>query len=84
MKKERKIFMETKLTDNQVKILNIMEEKFPQGAVADEVVKELPDSTVASVRATLTSLATKGHLNKTKVVYEGKEKTNYIPKVHQD
>lgn len=69
--------MENKLTEKQERILGIMKEKFINGGFADEVVKETPDLTVASVRATLTSLATKGLLSKTKDVYEGKEKTKY-------
>lgn len=69
--------MENKLTEKQERILGIMKEKFVNGGFADEVVKETPDLTVASVRATLTSLATKGLLSKTKDVYEGKEKTKY-------
>ena len=69
--------METKLTEKQERILGIMKEKFVDGGFADEVVVETPDLTVASVRATLTSLATKGLLSKTKDVYEGKEKTKY-------
>ena len=54
-----------------------MKEKFADGGFADEVVKETPDLNVASVRATLTSLATKGLLSKEKDIYEGKEKTKY-------
>ena len=69
--------METKLTEKQERILGIMKEKFVDGGFADEVVVETPDLTVASVRATLTSLATKGLLLKTKDIYEGKEKTKY-------
>ena len=45
--------------------------------IKQEVVKETPDLNVASVRATLTSLATKGLLSKEKDIYEGKEKTKY-------
>lgn len=69
--------MENKLTEKQERILGIMKDKFVDGGFADEVVKETPDLNVASVRATLTSLATKGLLSKTKDIYEGKEKTKY-------
>ena len=69
--------MENKLTEKQERILNIMKEKFTDGGFADEVVRETPDLNVASVRATLTSLATKGLLSKEKDIYEGKEKTKY-------
>ena len=69
--------MENKLTEKQERILGIMKEKFVNGGFADEIIKETPDLNVASVRATLTSLATKGLLSKTKDIYEGKEKTKY-------
>ncbi len=72
--------MKTQLTENQERILEVMKEKFQEGGFADEVVKEVEGLTVASVRATLTSLATKGLLDKTKDIYEGKEKTKYIVK----
>lgn len=72
--------MNTQLTENQERILGVMKEKFQEGGFADEVVKEVEGLTVASVRATLTSLATKGLLDKTKDIYEGKEKTKYIVK----
>ena len=69
--------METKLTEKPERILGSMKEKFVDGGFADEVVVETPDLTVASVRATLTSLATKGLLSKEKDFYQGKEKTKY-------
>ncbi len=72
--------MKTQLTENQERILEVMKEKFQEGGFADEVVKEVEGLTVASVRATLTSLATKGLLDKKKDIYEGKEKTKYIVK----
>jgi Fe2+ or Zn2+ uptake regulation protein len=71
--------MKTQLTENQEKVLNLMKEKYPNGAFADEIA-EGEGLVVASVRATLTSLATKGLLDKTKDIYEGKEKTKYIVK----
>lgn len=72
--------MAIQLTQNQERILGVMKEKFPNGGFADEVVKEVEGSTVASVRATLTSLVNKGLLDKTKDIYEGKEKTKYLNK----
>ena len=56
-----------KLTEKQENILAILKENFAEGA------------TVASVRATLSSLATKGLCSKKKDIYEGKEKTKYTP-----
>lgn len=69
-----------KLTENQEIILNIMKEKFADGAFAEEVVPETDGLTVQSVRATLTSLAKKDLLDKCKDIYEGKEKTKYTVK----
>lgn len=66
-----------KLTENQERVLEIFKENFADGGFAEEVVEKVEGATIASVRATLSSLATKGALNKTKDVYEGKEKTRY-------
>ena len=68
-----------KLTEKQESILAILRENFAEGAFAEEVVEKIEGSTVASVRATLTSLATKGLCSKKKDIYEGKEKTKYTP-----
>lgn len=69
----------TKLTEKQEKILNIMKKDFAKGAFAEEVIEKTEGLTIASVRATLSSLATKGLLTKKKDIYEGKEKTRFIP-----
>lgn len=66
-----------KLTEKQENILAILKENFADGAFAEEVVEKVEGATVASVRATLSSLATKGLCTKTKAVYEGKEKTKF-------
>lgn len=66
-----------KLTDKQENILNLMKEKFADGAFAEQVITETKDLTIASVRATLSSLATKGLLGKTKAEFEGKIKTKF-------
>lgn len=68
-----------KLTEKQESILAVLRENFAEGAFAEEVVEKIEGSTVASVRATLTSLATKGLCSKKKDIYEGKEKTKYTP-----
>lgn len=68
-----------KLTEKQESVLAVLKENFAEGAFAEEVVEKIEGSTVASVRATLTSLATKGLCSKKKDIYEGKEKTKYTP-----
>jgi len=69
-----------KLTEKQESILEILKENFAEGAFAEEVVTKTDGLSVASVRATLSSLATKGLLTKTKDIYEGKEKTKFTVK----
>ena len=69
-----------KLTEKQESILEILKENFAEGAFAEEVVAKTDGLSVASVRATLSSLATKGLLTKTKDIYEGKEKTKFTVK----
>lgn len=66
-----------KLTEKQETILNIVKEKFVDGAFAEQVITETEGLTIASVRATLSSLATKGLLGKTKAEFEGKMKTKF-------
>lgn len=66
-----------KLTEKQETILNIVKEKFADGAFAEQVVTEVEGLTLASVRATLSSLATKGLLGKEKAEFEGKIKTKF-------
>lgn len=68
-----------KLTENQEKILNLMKEKYTNGAFADEIA-ENENLVVASVRATLTSLEKKGLLNKEDADYQGKIKKRYTVK----
>lgn len=68
-----------KLTENQEKVLNLMKEKYPNGAFADEIA-EGDGLVVASVRATLTSLEKKGLLNKEDAEYQGKVKKRYTVK----
>jgi len=69
--------MEKPLTANQEKILNVLKSDFPDGAFADEIAIKLPDTGIASIRATLTSLANRNLLAKEKADYEGKMKTHY-------
>lgn len=68
-----------KLTENQEKVLNLMKEKYPNGAFADEIAGG-EGLVVASVRATLTSLEKKGLLNKEDAEYQGKVKKRYTVK----
>ena len=66
-----------KLTEKQENILNILKEKFADGAFAEEVITETEGLTIASVRATLSSLATKGLASKEKAEFDGKMKTKF-------
>lgn len=66
-----------KLTEKQENILNILKEKFADGAFAEEVINEVEGLTIASVRATLSSLATKGLATKEKAEFDGKMKTKF-------
>lgn len=66
-----------KLTEKQENILEILKENFPDGAFAEEVVEKVEGLSVASVRATLSLLATKKLCSKVKDIYEGKEKTKF-------
>ena len=68
-----------KLTEKQESILAILKENFADGAFAEEVVEKVEGASIQSVRATLSSLATKGLCSKKKDIYEGKEKTKYTP-----
>lgn len=69
----------TNLTEKQEKILNIMKKDFAKGAFAEEVIEKTEGLTIASVRATLSSLATKGLATKEKAEFDGKIKTRFIP-----
>lgn len=66
-----------KLTEKQERVLAIMKEKFADGAFAEQVIEKTEGLTIASVRATLSSLATKGLLGKEKAEFEGKIKTKF-------
>ena len=66
-----------KITEKQENILNILKENFANGAFAEEVAEKAENSSVASVRATLSSLATKGLASKEKAEFNGKMKTKF-------
>lgn len=69
--------MEKKLTDKQEKILNILKEEFNGTAFAEDVVEKTEGLTVQSVRATLSSLATKNLVSKNKEARGEKMLTKY-------
>jgi len=69
--------MDTKLTENQTKVLDILKSEYPEGAFADEIVKDHPEYSLPSVRMTLIGLEKKSKVSKIKAEYEGKEKTKY-------
>lgn len=66
-----------KLTEKQTNILNILKNDFAEGAFAEEVISKTEGLSIQSVRATLSSLATKGYASKEKKEYEGKIKTRF-------
>lgn len=68
-----------KLTEKQENILNILKEDFAEGAFAEEVITKTSGLSIQSVRATLSSLATKGLVSKSKDIFEDKEKTKFTP-----
>lgn len=69
--------MEKKLTDKQEKILNILKEDFNGTAFAEDVVEKTEGLTIQSVRATLSSLATKNLVSKNKEARGDKMLTKY-------
>lgn len=69
--------MEKKLTDKQEKILNILKEDFDGTAFAEDVVEKTEGLTISSVRATLSSLATKNLVSKKKEARGEKMLTKY-------
>ena len=69
--------MEKKLTDKQEKILNILKEEFNGSAFAEDVVEKTEGLTIQSVRATLSSLATKNLVSKNKEARGEKMLTKY-------
>ena len=69
--------MEKKLTDKQEKILNILKEDFNGTAFAEDVIEKTEGLTISSVRATLSSLATKNLVSKKKEARGEKMLTKY-------
>lgn len=69
--------MEKKLTDKQEKILNILKEEFNGTAFAEDVIEKTEGLTIQSVRATLSSLATKNLVSKNKKARGDKMLTKY-------
>lgn len=69
--------MEKKLTDKQEKILNILKEEFNGTAFAEDVIEKTEGLTIQSVRATLSSLATKNLVSKNKEARGEKMLTKY-------
>ena len=69
--------MEKKLTDKQEKILAILKEEFNGSAFAEDVVEKTEGLTIQSVRATLSSLAQKGLVSKSKEARGEKMLTKY-------
>lgn len=66
-----------KLTEKQASILNILKEEFNGSAFAEDVLTKTEGLTIQSVRATLSSLATKGLVSKEKAEFDGKMKTRF-------
>ena len=54
-----------------------LKSEYPEGAFADEIVKDHPEYSLPSVRMTLIGLEKKSKVSKIKAEYEGKEKTKY-------
>lgn len=69
--------MEKKLTDKQEKILAILKEEFNGSAFAEDVVEKMEGLSIQSVRATLSSLAPKGLVSKSKEARGDKMLTKY-------
>lgn len=68
------------LTAKQENILSILRNDFAEGAFAEEVITKVEGLTIQSVRATLSSLATKGLATKEKAELDGKMKTRFTAK----
>ena len=66
-----------KLTEKQEKILEILKKDFNGSAFAEDVVEKIEGITIQSVRATLSSLAPKGLVSKTKEARGDKVYTKY-------
>lgn len=69
-----------KLTEKQANILAILKEEFEGSAFAEDVIEKLEGVTIQSARATLSSLASKGLLTKTKEARGEKVLTKYTVK----
>ena len=69
-----------KLTEKQANILAILKEEFEGSAFAEDVIEKLQGVTIQSARATLSSLASKGLLTKTKEARGEKVLTKYTVK----
>ena len=69
--------MNNKMTDKQERILAILKEDFEGSAFAEDILTKTQGLTIQSVRATLSSLAPKGLVSKTKEVKNGKILTKY-------
>lgn len=67
----------SKLTDKQEMILNILKDEFEGSAFAEDVLEKTEGLSIQSVRATLSSLATKGLATKTKEARGDKMLTKY-------
>ena len=66
-----------KLTDKQEMILNILKDEFEGTAFAEDVLTKTEGLSIQSVRATLSSLATKELVSKSKEVRGDKILTKY-------
>lgn len=66
-----------KLTEKQASILNILKEEFNGSAFAEDVLTKTEGLTIQSVRATLSSLASKELVSKSKEAREDKMLTKY-------
>lgn len=66
-----------KLTEKQTSILNILKEEFNGSAFAEDVLTKTEGLTIQSVRATLSSLAPKGLVSKSKEAHGEKMLTKY-------
>ena len=67
----------SKLTDKQEMILNILKVEFEGTSFAEDVLTKVEGLSIQSVRATLSSLATKGLCSKTKEARGDKMLTKY-------
>ena len=66
-----------KLTETPASILNILKEELNGSAFAEAVLTKTEGLTIQSVRATLSSLATKELVSKSKEAYGDKMLTKY-------